>query len=341
MRFTAKQIAELLKGTIEGDQDATVSKLSKIESGDPGSLTFLANPLYTPYIYTTRSSIVIVNKDFIPDKPLSTTIIRVENAYEAFARLLEVYSQIRQNRTGISEKASIPPNCKIGKGIYIGDFVVIGDHVTLGDNVKIYPQVYIGDNVQIGDNTILYPGVKLYPDTIIGRSCIIHAGAVIGADGFGFAPQQDQHYKKIAQIGNVVIEDMVEIGANTTIDRATLGSTIIRKGVKLDNLIMVAHNVEIGENTVIAAQTGIAGSTRIGKNCMFAGQVGVAGHISVADNVKVGAQAGINSSIQKPGSVVIGSPAIDAGLFRRAAVHFKNLNSIVEDIRKLKEAVFK
>ncbi len=341
MRFTAKQIAKLLKGTLEGDPNVSVYKLSKIEAGENGSLTFLANPLYTNYIYSTHASIVIVNKDFVPESPIKSTLIRVENPYDAFASLLEVYNQIKLNRVGISENAAISANARIGENCYIGEFVVIGENSTIGNNVKIFPNTYLGDNVKIGENTIIYAGVKIYCDSVIGNSCIIHAGAVIGSDGFGFAQQQDANYKKIAQIGNVVIEDNVEIGSNTTIDRATLGSTIIRRGVKLDNLIQIAHNVEIGENTVIAAQSGIAGSTKIGRNCMFAGQVGVAGHITIADNVKLGAQAGVNSSITKEGAILIGSPAIDASIFRRAIVHFKNLQSLADEIRKLKEAVYK
>lgn len=340
MTFSAKQIADLLKGTIEGDPNIAVHKLAKIEQGEPGSLTFLANPVYTAYIYSTNASIVVVNKNFIPDQPIKSTLIRVENAYDAFAQLLEVYNQIKMNKTGISERASIAHTANLGENIFVGDFSVIGENVTIGNNVKIFPQVFIGDNTSIGNNTILYPGVKIYSDCVIGDSCVFHSGVVIGGDGFGFAPQQDNNYRKMAQIGNVIIEDNVEIGSNTTVDRATLGSTILRKGVKLDNLIQVAHNVEIGENTVIAAQTGISGSTKIGRNCMIGGQVGIAGHIYIADNVKVGAQSGISSNIKTPGKIVIGTPAIDATVFKRSVVYFKNLQHLADDIQKLKAKVF-
>jgi len=340
MIFTAQQIAEMLQGTIEGDPAVSVNKLSKIEAGEPGSLTFLANPVYTHYIYSTNASIVLVNRNFIPDQALKSTLIRVDNAYDAFARLLELYNMIKMNQAGISEKASVAKTASLGENIYLGDFAVIGEKAVIGDNIKIFPQVYIGDNVKLGDNSILYAGVKVYSDCVIGKSCVIHAGVVIGSDGFGFVPQQDKDYRKIAQIGNVVIEDHVEIGSNTTIDRATLGSTIIRRGVKLDNLIQVAHNVEIGENTVIAAQTGISGSVTIGKNCMIGGQVGIAGHITIADDVKIGAQAGVSSSIKTPGKIVIGSPAIEASLFKRSVVYFKNLHTLASDIALLKEKVF-
>ena len=341
MTFSARQIADLLKGEVEGDPKITVHKLAKIESGEPGSLTFLANPVYTPYIYTTQSSIVVVNRDFVPDQPVKATLIRVKDAYDAFASLLEMYNQIKMNKTGISDKASIAPNSHIGDDVYIGEFAVIGSKSVIGDNVKIYPQVFIGDNVTIGSNTILFPGVKIYSDCKVGSSCLIHSGVVIGSDGFGFAPQQQAHnFRKVAQIGNVEIENHVEIGSNTTIDRATLGSTIIRKGVKLDNLIQIAHNVEIGENTVIAAQTGIAGSTRIGKNCMIGGQVGITGHLTIADNVKIGAQSGISSSIKKEGHIIIGTPAIEASLYRRSVVYFKNLHKLASDIQQLKDHVF-
>jgi UDP-3-O-[3-hydroxymyristoyl] glucosamine N-acyltransferase len=339
MTFSAAQIAGLLNGIIEGNPDASVHKLAKIEEGEPGALTFLANPVYTPFIYSTNASIVIVNKSFVAEQAIKSTLIRVDNAYEAFAQLLEMYNQIKLNQSGISTKASVALTAMLGENLYIGDFAVIAENAVIGNNVKIFPQVFIGNNAKIGDNTILFPGVKIYSDCVIGNNCVFHAGVVVGGDGFGFAPQSDNNYRKVAQIGNVVIEDHVEIGANTAIDRATLGSTIIRKGVKLDNLIQIAHNVEIGENTVIAAQTGISGSSRIGKNCMIGGQVGMAGHIYIADNVKIGAQAGISSSIKKPGSIVIGSPAIDASNFRRSVVYFKNLHSMAEDIRKLKEKI--
>jgi UDP-3-O-[3-hydroxymyristoyl] glucosamine N-acyltransferase len=340
MTFSAKQIADLLKGTVEGNPDASVHKLAKIEAGEPGSLSFLANPVYTPYIYSTNASIVIVNKTFVAEQPVKSTLIRVENAYEAFAKLLEIYNQIKMNQSGISDKSAIAPSARYGENVFIGEFAVIGENVLISNNVKIFPQTFIGDNVTIGENTILYPGVKIYADCVIGKSCVFHSGVVIGGDGFGFAPQQDKNYRKVAQIGNVIIEDDVEIGSNTTIDRATLGSTVIRRGVKLDNLIQIAHNVEIGENTVIAAQTGISGSTKIGRNCMIGGQVGITGHLTIADNVKIGAQSGISSSIRKEGHIVIGTPALDASVFRRSVVYFKNLQSLADDVHKLKEKVF-
>jgi UDP-3-O-[3-hydroxymyristoyl] glucosamine N-acyltransferase len=335
MKFTAQQIAELLDGEIEGNKEEIVNKLSKIEEGTKGSLTFLANPIYTPYIYTTHSSVVIVNKDFVPDHPVSSTLIRVENAYQAFAKLLEVYNQIKLNISGISNLAFISETASIGKNVYIGEFAYIGNNVKIGDNSKIYPSTYIGDNNSIGNNTTLYAGVKVYSDNIIGDNCNIHSGVVIGGDGFGFAPQDGSNYFKVAQTGNVIIEDDVEIGANTTIDRATLGSTILRKGVKLDNLIQIAHGVEIGENTIIIAQTGIAGSTKIGKNCVIAGQVGIVGHITIADNVKIAAQSGIGSSIKNEGTLVQGSPAFELKEYKKSYVHFKNLQKLNEKINEL------
>ncbi|MCX6231449.1 MAG: UDP-3-O-(3-hydroxymyristoyl)glucosamine N-acyltransferase [Bacteroidetes bacterium] len=341
MKFTVQQIAETLGGVIEGNPEISVNTLSKIEEGTEGSLSFLANKLYTPYIYTTLASAVIVNKDFVAEQPIKTTLIRVEDAYSAFAKLLEFYNQVKLNKTGISQLAFISLYAEIGENNYIGEFAFIGENVKLGKNVKIYPQVYVGDNSVIGDNTTIFPGAKLYSDTIIGKNCIIHAGVVLGADGFGFAPQADNVYNKVAQIGNVIIEDNVEIGANTSIDRATLGSTIIKKGVKLDNQIQIGHNVVVGENTVIVSQTGIAGSTKIGKNCMIAGQVGIVGHISIADNVKIGAQSGINTSVKKEGAALLGSPAHDVGEYRKTLVHFRNLSKLVARIeeleRKLKE----
>ena len=340
MTYTADQIAKFLNGTIEGDPNVSIHKLSKIESGEPGSLTFLANLLYTPYIYTTQASIVIVSKNFVPEQKITSTLIKVDNVYDAFARLLEIYDKAKFNKKGVSANAAVSETSTIGNEVYIGDFTVISDNAVVGHNVKIFPQVFIGPNVNIGDDTIIYPGVKILNDSVIGKNCIIHAGVIIGGDGFGFAPQEDSNYRKVSQIGNVIIEDNVEIGSNTTIDRATLGSTIIRRGVKLDNLIQVAHNVEIGENTVIAAQTGISGSTRIGKNCMLGGQVGIVGHITIADNVKIGAQSGISSSIRKPGHIVIGTPAIDASIFKKSAVYFKNLNQLADDIQKLKKKIF-
>lgn len=338
MTFTAKQIAELLKGTIAGDANVTVNRLSKIEEGEPGSLSFLANPKYTNYIYNTQASIVIVDEGFVPEKAINATLIKVKNAYMAFAELLEFYNKVKLDKKGVSEKAYIAESAILGKDIYIGPFAFIGENVSIGDNAKIYPQVYVGDNAKIGNNTTLFAGVKIYSDILIGNDCTLHAGVVIGADGFGFAPQEDNNYKKIAQIGNVIIEDNVEIGANTTVDRATLGSTIIRRGVKLDNLIQVAHNVEIGENTVIAAQTGISGSVKIGKNCMIAGQVGFNGHINIGNNVKIAAQSGIPNNV-KDDSILFGSPAFDASKYKKAYVHFRNLQKIVDRIDELEKRI--
>jgi UDP-3-O-[3-hydroxymyristoyl] glucosamine N-acyltransferase len=292
MEFTAKQIADILNGQIEGDANIKVSKLSKIEEGEPGSISFLANPLYTSYIYTTKASLVILNKDFQLTAPVSATLLRVNSAENAFAKLLEMYSQLKLNKSGISKLAFISESAKVGTNVYAGEFSFIGENAKIGNNVKIYPQVYVGDNVVVGDNTTLFSGVKLYSETLIGKDCIIHSGTVIGSDGFRFAPQNEVN-KKIPQIGNVIIEDDVEIGANCAIDRATLGSTILRKGVKFDNLIHIAHNVEIGENTYMAADSVIAGSTKIGKNCMFSGQIGIVGHIQIADNTMLAAQSGI------------------------------------------------
>ncbi|MBN1338718.1 MAG: UDP-3-O-(3-hydroxymyristoyl)glucosamine N-acyltransferase [Bacteroidales bacterium] len=344
MEFSATQIAALLGGTIDGDPDTRVSSLSKIEEGKSGTLSFLANPKYTPFIYTTGASIVIVCDTFIPEKKISATLIKVPDAYSAFAKLLDYYNQIRNNITGVSPKASVSKDAVLGTDIYIGEFSVVSKGAVIGNNARVYPQVFIGENVEVGENTTLFPGVKIYTDCKVGKNCRVHSGAIIGGDGFGFAPQGDQNYMKVAQIGNVIIEDDVEIGSNTTIDRATLGSTIIRKGVKLDNLIQVAHNVEIGENTVIAAQTGISGSTRVGRNCMIGGQVGIIGHITIADEVKIAAQSGIGASILQKGETVQGSPAFEIGKYRRSYVHFRklsDLNSRVEQLQKELEALKK
>ena len=337
MEFTASQIGNLLKGTIEGNADITVSKLSKIEEGEPGSLSFLANPKYAPHIYSTKASVVIVGKDFVPEHPVKATLIRVEDAYKSFVQLLEIYNQIQHDKKGIEQPSYISASAEIGPGCYVGAFAYIGNHVKIGKNVKIYPQVFLGDNVVIGDNTTLYPAVKVYSDCRIGNDCTLHTGTVIGADGFGFTPNSENQYEKVAQIGNVIIEDYVEIGANSTIDRATLGSTIIRKGVKLDNLIQIGHNAEIGENTVIAAQTGVAGSTKIGRDCMIGGQVGIVGHIVIADKVKIAAQSGIASSILTEGEIVQGSPAFNIGDFKRTYVVFRKLPQLEKRIKELEQ----
>lgn len=339
MKFTAEQIAGILNGVVEGNTQIEVSILSKIEEGKPGSLSFLANPVYTHFIYSTRADIVIVNEDFKPKKPLTTTLIRVKDAYSAFTTLLKMVQQAKNDKSGISPHAAIAESARLGKNVFVGDFVSIGENTIIGDNVKIYANTCIGERCKIGDNTSLFYGVKIYDECVIGNKCTLHAGVTIGSDGFGFAPQSDGNYKKIPQIGNVILEDKVEIGANTTIDRATLGSTIIRKGVKLDNLIQIAHNVEIGENTVIAAQTGIAGSTKIGKNCMFGGQVGITGHITIADGVKISAQSGIGKNIKKPGSLWEGSPAFSLPDFMRSYVNFKNLDRIVKQLHRLEQQI--
>jgi UDP-3-O-[3-hydroxymyristoyl] glucosamine N-acyltransferase len=339
MELTARQIAEILDGKVEGNPDVTISSLSKIEEGLPGTMTFLANPVYTPFIYITKASVIVVNDDFVPTQPVSGTLIRVDNAYASFAKLLELYQTMQSGKKGISPMAFISKSAKIGEDVYIAEFVSIGENAVIGNRVKLYPQTVLGDNVSVGDNTTLYAGVKLYHDCVVGKDCTLHAGVVIGADGFGFAPQTGEQYRKVLQAGNVVIHDNVEIGANTTIDRATLGSTVIHQGVKIDNLIQVAHNVEIGENTVIAAQTGIAGSTKIGKNCMIAGQVGIVGHLNIGDDVKIGAQSGIEHDI-KDGEIYLGTPALEIGKARRLYVYWRNLDQLIKKIYQL-EKLFK
>jgi UDP-3-O-[3-hydroxymyristoyl] glucosamine N-acyltransferase len=339
MEFTAIQIAGLLNGSVDGNHEVSVNNVSKIEEGLPGTLSFLANPKYTSYIYTTKASIVIVGKDFVPEQPILTTLIRVEDAYKAFATLLDVYNKLKTNKKGVEAGAYVAQGAVLGNDVYVGGQAYISSNVKVGNGSKIHPQVFVGEDVEIGENTVLHPGVKVYAGCKIGSNCIIHAGTIIGADGFGFAPQ-GENYEKVPQIGNVILEDHVEIGANSSIDRATLGSTIIRKGVKLDNLIQVAHNVEIGENTVIAAQTGIAGSTKIGKNCMIGGQVGIIGHLSIGNDVKIAAQSGIGSNL-KDGEIVQGSPAFGIGDYRRSYVVFTKLPELYKKVgeleRKLKE----
>lgn len=336
MEFSVNDIAAILKGTVEGDGAIKVCSISKIDQGIPGTLSFLSNPAYTKYIYTTQASAVIVKKDFIPEEPLTCTLIRVDDPYTSLAMLLNMYEQSKPVKRGIEQPSFISSSAKIDDNIYIGAFSYISDKVVLGKNVRVYPQVYIGENVVIGENTVINAGVKIYADCKIGANCIIHSGAVIGADGFGFAPTSDGSYSKIAQVGNVVIEDFVEIGANTTIDRATMGSTFIRKGVKLDNLIQVAHNAEIGENTVMAAQTGIAGSTKIGKNCMFGGQVGIAGHLTIGNEVKLGAQSGVLASIEDK-AVHTGTPSLDHRTFMKSYAVFRSLPQMRKDIFELQK----
>ena len=339
MEFTAKMIADFLKGRVEGNPDVKVSNISKIEEGTPGTITFLANPKYEKYIYDTEASIVIVNDSFAPERPVKTTLVRVPDAYQALASLLELQSKMKPQKSGVDSLAFVHPSAKIGENVYIGPFAVISENVKIGNNTKIYPQVFIGDNSTVKDNTTIYPGVRIYNDCHIGSDCIIHAGVVIGSDGFGFAPQEGNDYKKIPQVGNVIIEDHVEIGANTAIDRATMGSTIIRRGVKLDNLIQIAHNVEVGENTVMAGQSGIAGSTKVGRNCMIGGQVGLVGHITVADKVKIAAQSGITLPIKTEGDIVQGSPSFGFAKYQRCYVLFRKLPDIYDQINELERQV--
>lgn len=339
MEFTAATIAGFLKGEIEGNPEIKVNTVMKIEEGHAGALSFLANPKYEHYIYTTKSSVVLVNKSFVPSAKIDATLIRVENAYEAFASLLRLVDQARPRKMGIHPTAVIESSAKIGSDVYIGPYAYIGENSVIGEGCAVYPHVYLGDNSILGKNCTLNPGVTVYHDCIIGEGCIVHAGSVIGSDGFGFAPQSENEYMKIPQLGNVILEDQVEIGANVTIDRATMGSTIIRRGVKLDNLIQIGHNVEVGDNTVMAAQTGISGSTKIGKNCMFGGQVGLAGHIKIANGTKVGAQAGILGDIKEENTVIIGSPAIDLKQFLRSSVVFKKLPEMKTKLDTLEKEV--
>ncbi len=342
MEFTADQIANLLNGTVEGDEQVSVNNLSKIEEGSPGTLSFLANPAYNNYLYTTDASIVIINKSFKLEKTVkpSCTLIRVDNAYESFARLLELYNQIKGTKTGKEEPSFLSPSAEYGSNCYFGAFSYVGANVKIGNNVKIYPHVFIGDNCSIGDNTTLFSGVKVYYDCRVGANCTIHASTVVGSDGFGFAPNSEgQAFAKVPQIGNVIIEDNVEIGSNTSIDRATLGSTILRKGVKLDNLVQIAHNVEIGENTVIAGLSGVAGSTKVGKNCMIGAQVGIAGHLRIADGVKIAGQSGVGSSITQTNEIVQGSPAFSIGDFKRSYVLFRSLPKLNDRVNELSKAL--
>jgi UDP-3-O-[3-hydroxymyristoyl] glucosamine N-acyltransferase len=339
MKFTARTIADFLKGEITGNPDVEVWDIAKIEEARPGAIAFLANPKYVKYIYSTEASIVLVNKDFQPEGEIKATLIKVDNAYHSFAALLDLYQQSKPVKEGIEKGSFISDSAVIGLQVYIGAFAYISENVNVGDKAKIYPQVFIGENVSIGENTVIYPGVKIYADCKIGNNCIIHAGAVIGADGFGFAPNSENNYAKVQQIGNVILEDYVEIGANTTIDRATMGSTIIRKGVKLDNLIQIAHNVEIGENTVMAAQVGVSGSTKIGRDCMIGGQAGFAGHLSIANGSKLGAQSGINSSITEENSTMIGSPVMNFKDYMKSFVFFRKLPSIAQQINNLEKEI--
>jgi len=339
MDFKATDIAAFLNGEVVGNGDVKVSNVSKIEEGKPGTLTFLSNIKYESFIYKTEASIVLVNSDFVPKTRINATLIKVDNAYQALATLLDIYEQTKMStKIGIEQPSFIDESSTVGEDIYVGAFAYVGKNCKIGKNVKLYPQVYIGDNVAIGDNCILYSGVKIYYDSVIGNGCIIHASAVIGADGFGFAPQEDGTFKKMPQIGNAILEDNVEIGANTTIDRGTMDSTIIRKGAKIDNLVQIAHNCEVGENTVIAALTGFAGTSKVGKNCKIGGQVGLAGHLTIGDNVMIGAQSGISKSVND-NEIILGSPAINIKDAIRAITVYKNLPTLQRDVTHLQKEI--
>lgn len=340
MKFSVQQIALMLNGKVQGNPDLEISNLGKIQDAKQGDIAFLANPKYESYIYSTQATAVIVGKDFEAKQAIEATLIIVEDAYSAFSKLLEEYEKlISFSKKGIENPSFISDSAKVGKDLYVGAFAYIGSNVQIGDNCKIYPNSYIGDNVKIGNNTIIYAGVKIYKDCMIGNDCVLHAGAVIGSDGFGFAPQTDGTYKTIPQIGNVIIENHVSIGANTTIDRATMGSTIIRQGAKIDNLVQIAHNAIIGKNTVVAAQAGIAGSSEIGDNCMLGGQVGIAGHLKIASKTNIGAQSGLGSNITEEGTNWQGSPAFELKSFYRAAAIFKKLPEIFRQLNELEKKV--
>jgi UDP-3-O-[3-hydroxymyristoyl] glucosamine N-acyltransferase len=339
MEITAKKLSELLNGSIVGNPDVVVRQPSKIEDATEDSVSFISNPKYEQYASVTRAGVLIVNENFHYTDDIRATLILVKDSYSAFTKVLELYHKSRFNKSGIEMPSYISPTASMGKEVYVGAFTYIGDNVKIGNHVKIFPQVYIGEDSVIGDHTIIFPGVKVYHESVIGNHCIIHSGVVIGSDGFGYAPAENGSYQKIPQLGNVIIEDNVEIGANTTIDRATMGSTIIRRGVKLDNLITVAHNVEIGENTVIAAQTGISGSTKIGKNCLIAGQVGFVGHIVIADGSRIGAQSGIGKSIKEPNKAWFDSPAFEYHKSLKSRVIYRNLPELEKRIQELERQI--
>ena len=339
MKITVAQLAALVNGRIEGDASKEITGFAPISEAEEGAITFLTNPKYNHYLYETKASAVLVNADFVPEGSFKPTLIFVEDAYTTVSNLLEQFNAYKNNKKGIEQPSFVGTNVKLGEDIYLGAFAYIGENSKIGNNVKIYPQVYIGDNVIIGDNTTLYAGVKIYSGCSVGNNCILHSGCVVGSDGFGFAPQQDGSYKKVPQNGVVIIKNNVEIGANTTIDRATMQATIIEDGVKLDNLIQIAHNVEIGENTAIAAQAGISGSTKIGKSCIIAGQVGIVGHISIADATMIGAQSGISKTIKTPGQKWFGSPAIDYKEALKANVLIKQLPDLNKRILELERII--
>ena len=346
MEFSAKQIAAFVQGEIVGDENATVHTFAKIEEGVPGALSFLSNPKYTPYIYETKSSIVLVNKDFVPEQPISATLIKVNNAYESLAKLMTLYEQSHPKRVGIDPLAYVAPTAKIGKDVYLAPFACVGDGAVIGDGTALHPHATVGSNAKVGANCILYAHATVYHDCIVGNNCIMHAGSVVGADGFGFAPSPNG-YEKIPQIGIAILEDNVEIGANTCIDRATMGATIIHKGVKLDNLVQIAHNVEVGANTVMASQVGVAGSTKVGEWCMFGGQVGVAGHITIGEKVNLGAQSGAPGSI-KANQQLIGTPPMEMkpyfksqAVFRKLPDMYKEIDALRKELNELKEQLNK
>ncbi len=339
MEFSAQQIADYLKGNVVGDPNVKVSNFSKIESGEPGTLTFLSNKKYTEYIYTTKASVVLVNNDFEPEHEIAATLVKVSNSYDALASLLQLVDSFKPKKSGVSPLSFVSDKATVGENPYIGAYAVIEDGAKLGNNVQIYPQVYIGDNVKIGDNVTIYPGVRIYKECVIGNNCILHAGCVIGGDGFGFAPTPDGHYEKIPQIGIVILEDNVEIGANTTVDRSTMGATVVGKGVKLDNLIQIAHNVEVGADTVMAAQSGIAGSTKVGKHCMLGGQTGISGHLKIADGTILEAQSGVTKNIEEPNKVFFGTPFMDAMKFRKSYVCFRNFPEYRQSLFDLQKQV--
>ena len=339
MEFTAQQIADFLGGEIKGNPSVKVSDFSKIEEGKPGTLSFLSNPKYSQYIYDSQASIILVNKDFQPEREVHSTLILVDDAYQSLARLLSMVDQAKPKKTGISPLAYIASSAVIGENAYIAPFVYIGEQVTVGNNVSLHPHSCVEDGAKLGENVTLFSGVKVYYNCVIGNNCTLHSGSVIGSDGFGFAPTEDGSYKKIPQMGNVVLEDNIEIGANTVVDRATLGSTIIRKGVKIDNLVQIAHNVEIGKNTVIAAQTGISGSTKLGKQCILAGQVGIAGHLHIADGTIFGAQSGVPNSVKTPNQTLQGYPVVPVMTFHRASVVYKNLPDLQKTVYALEKKI--
>jgi UDP-3-O-[3-hydroxymyristoyl] glucosamine N-acyltransferase len=339
MEFSAGQIAEMLGGELVGNAEQKVNALSKIEEGKSESLSFLSNPKYTEYIYSTKASVVIVANTFVPEKnlPKTLTLIKVDDAYACFAKLLDAYQQLKHSKTGVENGAFVAESAKLGEDVYVGGQTYISDQAEIANAVKIYHQCIIGERVKIGSGTLIHAGVKIMADSVIGDDCVIQPGSIIGGDGFGFAPNSEGNYAKVPQIGNVILEDHVEIGAGTTIDRATLGSTIIRKGAKIDNLIQIAHNVEIGENTVIAAQTGIAGSTKIGKNCMIGGQVGIVGHLHIPDGTKIAAQSGVGHSLKEENQIIQGSPAFGIGDYKRSYVGFRKLPEIQKEINEIKK----